>query len=283
VWSNDVPGFVTIHTLGSDFDTRMAVYVGTNLSDLALVSDGGNDDYGTCSQSLVHFYANGGTVYWIAVDGMTMEGHIRLSVVGDEVRQSASAVFTNRVRIVGVAAEWSGCNSNVLAETNAPWIGGVPAACPLWFTWTASKSCLMEADTRGSGLDTVLGVYTGAVLESLTEVVSTNGCGTDKAARVWWDAKAGTEYQIAVDSVGWEWGVIKLALREVERPAISGVGAGSVRWGSMTGECYRVSSSTNLVQWVAVTSVVAEASETHVSGMAASTPRAFYRIERYLP
>jgi hypothetical protein len=141
----------------------------------------------------------------------------------------------------------------------------------------------MEADTRGSGLDTVLGVYTGAVLGALTEVAANDNRGTNKAARVWWDAKAGTTYQIAVDGVGGAWGAIHFSLREVERPVIAGVGAGSVRWGSMTGECYRVLSSTNLVQWGAVTSVVAEASETFVSGMAASTPRAFYRIERYLP
>jgi hypothetical protein len=141
----------------------------------------------------------------------------------------------------------------------------------------------MEADTRGSGLDTVLGVYTGAVLGALVEVAANDNRGTNTAARVWWAVEAGTTYQIAVDGVGGAWGGIRLKVGEVERPAITGGGVGSVRWGSLTGECYRVSSSTNLVQWVAVTSVVAEASETLVSGMAASTPRAFYRIERYLP
>ena len=58
---------VVFDTAGSDFDTLLAVYTGTNVESLAeLVS---NDDTGDSVQSQVLFDAVSGTVYQVAVDG----------------------------------------------------------------------------------------------------------------------------------------------------------------------------------------------------------------------
>jgi len=66
-WTSPRNAWVSFNTAGSDFDTLLAVYVGTDLSSL----DGivANDDAGGVSQSEVWFYANAGTTYHIAVDG----------------------------------------------------------------------------------------------------------------------------------------------------------------------------------------------------------------------
>jgi hypothetical protein len=69
-WSAPVSGSATIDTVGSDFDTMLAVYTGTSVSGLTFI--GGNDDIGGTPNNVlsrVTFNANGGTIYQIAVDG----------------------------------------------------------------------------------------------------------------------------------------------------------------------------------------------------------------------
>ena len=62
-------GLLTIDTIGSDFDTILAVYTGTNIFTLNLVT---NDNNGAPDgvRSLVRFSARGTTNYLVAVDGV---------------------------------------------------------------------------------------------------------------------------------------------------------------------------------------------------------------------
>jgi hypothetical protein len=67
-WQSPTTASVTIDTLGSNFDTVLAVYTGTTVSGLTLVAS--NDDIGSGNTaSRVTFAATQGTVYRIAVDG----------------------------------------------------------------------------------------------------------------------------------------------------------------------------------------------------------------------
>jgi hypothetical protein len=78
----------------------------------------------------------------------------------------------------------------------------------VWYTWTAPSSGLVAFDTLGTGdisggLDTVLGVYTGNALGSLTEVNSGQGFNDDYGgecceSRVVFQATADTTYTIGV-------------------------------------------------------------------------------------
>ncbi len=88
-WSWTAPftadGLVSITTSNSSFDTLLAVYTGTALSNLTLVSN--NDDAtGIWPQSGVEFTAVAGTVYQIAVDGFgrpnSASGNIQLNIAG---------------------------------------------------------------------------------------------------------------------------------------------------------------------------------------------------------
>src|SRR5207245_6010368 len=66
-WTAPVTGVVTMQTAGSTFDTLLAVYTGTALTNLVTVaSDEGHGGYYT---SLVRFNAFQGTQYQIAIDG----------------------------------------------------------------------------------------------------------------------------------------------------------------------------------------------------------------------
>ena len=66
-WTPAFTGTVTLTTQGSDFDTVMAVYTGTALSNLKAVA--ADDDSGGYLTSLVTFNVTAGTTYAIAVDG----------------------------------------------------------------------------------------------------------------------------------------------------------------------------------------------------------------------
>ena len=70
-----------ITTAGSGFDTLLAVYRGSSVSGLTLVSNGSNDDYGGTAQSQVTISVTAGVAYQIAVDGRNgASGNIRLTV-----------------------------------------------------------------------------------------------------------------------------------------------------------------------------------------------------------
>ncbi len=66
-WTPTASGPTTIDTMGSDFNTLLAVYTGTSVNGLAPVA--ANDDYSGNPWSRLEFNAVAGTVYRIVVDG----------------------------------------------------------------------------------------------------------------------------------------------------------------------------------------------------------------------
>lgn len=67
-WSSPVSSLITFNTNGSNFDTLLAVYQGTALSNLRTIAFNDDTRSGTLT-SAVSFRATGGTAYYIAVDG----------------------------------------------------------------------------------------------------------------------------------------------------------------------------------------------------------------------
>lgn len=80
-WTAPATGAVEINTIGSGFDTVLAVYRGESVSGLSLVVDNDDIDYGVDVQSQVLFAATAGETFQIAVDGWGGEsGAVALSV-----------------------------------------------------------------------------------------------------------------------------------------------------------------------------------------------------------
>ncbi len=71
-WTALQDGPVIIDTIGSDFDTSLAVYTGSTLTSLTRVAS--DDDSGGNQKSRVLFRGRPGTVYQIAVDGWLNDG-----------------------------------------------------------------------------------------------------------------------------------------------------------------------------------------------------------------
>lgn len=89
VWWNWTPSFtgtVTLSTVGSNFNTLLAVYTGSAVNALTLIGNSDDITPGSNTASLVTFSAVSGTTYRIAVDGFGgASGNITLVRTGDPV------------------------------------------------------------------------------------------------------------------------------------------------------------------------------------------------------
>jgi hypothetical protein len=79
--------------------------------------------------------------------------------------------------------------------------GNNPGGRSVWYQWTAPASTSVTITTAGSDYDTLLAVYTGNALGSLTQIVSNDDVqlGVITTSTVTFTASAGTTYKIAVD------------------------------------------------------------------------------------
>ncbi len=76
-WLAPAGGTVTVDTIGSSFDTLLAVYTGTSVFNMSLIAN--NDDLGTNVASQLAFLATSGVLYWVTVDGFSSDdGNIAL-------------------------------------------------------------------------------------------------------------------------------------------------------------------------------------------------------------
>jgi hypothetical protein len=111
--------------------------------------------------------------------------------------------------ISGAQSVIYGYNTNATKESGEPSHaddGGPnpkpnPGGRSVWWRWAAPASGNVTLDTRGSYFDTILGVYTGGSLATLTRVASSDDIdpGRIQASKVSFRAVSGTIYRIAVD------------------------------------------------------------------------------------
>lgn len=206
-WSWTAPATVQveINTLGSDFDTLLGVYTGTSVSSLDEVAS--NDDSSNDETSRVSFQAVAGVEYEIAVDGYrgaqgNIQLHIQPALANDD--------FSFRIVLTGDPVSTSGANVGATSEPGEPDHAQTAGGASVWWTWTAPSSGSVQIDTSGSDFDTLLAVYTGESVDSLTEIGSNDDFGDDLTSQVSFQAVAGTAYQIAVDGYEGETGNIQL-------------------------------------------------------------------------
>ena len=93
-WVTPASGQMEIDTLGSSFDTTLAVYTGSNLTDLSLVEE--NDDINRNNlQSRVDINITANTKYLIAVDGYNgTTGNVKLNYKATNLQSSLQISFT---------------------------------------------------------------------------------------------------------------------------------------------------------------------------------------------
>ena len=227
----NVPHRIT--TEGSNFDTTLAIYTNVvsglqvipTMQNLRLVAANDDTTTGTNRTSEIIFTPPPGpaSVYWVAVDGYNgAEGNIRIAV--SRVIPSAvppNDMFVNAMRLYGTAALTNADTSRATQEFNEP---RVPTPTPpspygvsrsVWYRWIAPSNGPVLLSTRFSNFDTVLGVYTGTAINTLTHIASNDDdpSGLETSALIF-NAVAGTEYRILVAGFGSAAGNLVFALNQ---------------------------------------------------------------------
>jgi hypothetical protein len=206
-WTAPSTGQFFFNTVGSDFDTLLAVYTGNNINNLTAVAS--NDDANTNLTSAVSIRATSGTVYRVAVDGYDGATGVVALAWGPEV-PPANDYFTNAQLISGTIGSVSGTNVGATRETGEPDHAGGPGPRSIWFRWTAPSTNEVLMTTAGSDFDTTLAVYTGTSVSALVEVASNDEFEADSTSAVNFVPSVGTTYRIAVDSYSGQMGAVKL-------------------------------------------------------------------------
>jgi hypothetical protein len=189
---------VTIDTIGSSFNTLLAVYTGSSLSSLSLVAS--NDDIAPGNQqSRVTFNATANTVYDIAVDGYNgASGNLILTL--DQTIQNDN--FANCQFVGGVNGVAYGANTGATKEVGEPNHAGNQGGASIWYCWTAPITGTATFTTVGSSFNTLLAVYTGNSVTTLTPIASDddiNPATSNLASSVTFNAVGLTMYHIAID------------------------------------------------------------------------------------
>lgn len=117
------------------------------------------------------------------------------------------------ITLTGASTQVTGTNVASTKEAGEPNHAGNTNVHSVWWKWTATSGGSATITTLGSNFDTVLGVYTGSTVSSLTQIAAnddvepaTSANNSDpkrvRTSTVTFTATAGITYYIAVD--GWD-------------------------------------------------------------------------------
>lgn len=200
-WTAPSDGLAVFDTSRSLWvDTVLAVYTGSAVNSLSLVV--GNDNYGSRATSKVGpFEVTGGTTYRVAVDGKRKSSSDELVLnwfVSPGYPDNDD--FVDAQAIAGSSGTVTGSNLGATKEPGEPFHAGVRGGASVWYSWTAPSDGQVLFDTAGSDFNTVIAVYTGTAVSSLSLVAYSNFApypwkpGAGPVA-----VTGGTTYHIAVD------------------------------------------------------------------------------------
>ncbi|MCP4342407.1 MAG: hypothetical protein GY799_26900, partial [Desulfobulbaceae bacterium] len=231
-WTAPENDYFYFDTHGSSFYTLLAVYTGSsvdNLTEIACIDD---------DVSGLIFQAQSLTRYYIAVD-------TRYNFTGTIVLNWRKAVypanddFADAITLDGLSGQTNGSNvgdMDATKETGEPNHAGYTGGKSLWWTWTAPETDYFYFDTHGSNFDTLLAVYTGLSIDSLTNVANNDDDGSDnRNSSLIFQAQSGVQYYIAVDGFDIYSGDIFLNWRKAVHPANDDF-AGAITLAGLSGQ-----------------------------------------------
>lgn len=119
--------------------------------------------------------------------------------------------ITNFARLTAASGVGSGDNTGATRDVGEPNHAGKIGGHSVWLRWVAPASGFATFSTRGSGFDTLLGIYTGVDSGRFTPLASDEDRGGFFTSHAAFNAIAGVEYAIAIDGYAAASGPIVLA------------------------------------------------------------------------
>ena len=193
-WTAPMSSRVFVDTLDSAYDTVLAVYTGSTLGSLTEVASNDNIPEGTASRVTLNTTA--GTRYQIAVAGKSGLSGLTIVNIGSVPENDD---FADATEVTGASVKVDGTTRNASKEAGETNHGG-PGSRSVWYRWTAPASGTYQAAAFATEINTLLAVYRGASLASLTQLdANDNPVSGNSDALVTFEATAGTTYHFAVD------------------------------------------------------------------------------------
>jgi hypothetical protein len=208
VWYAFTPptnGQLVVDTIGSDYDTGLAVYTGTCGT---LTEVGCDDDSDGNLTSKVTLSVAAGTTYYILAGGSQGDtGNLTFHLAFTLITPPANDTCGNAIAIT--ADNYTNTQSTVLATSTGDPIptcvadmgGGV------WYAFARPTNGQLVVDTIGSDFDTGLAVYTGTC-GTLTEVGCDDDSGGNLTSKIALSVIAGTTYYILAGGSGGNAGIL---------------------------------------------------------------------------
>jgi len=175
----------------------MGIYTGGSVGSLTPVASTSGQFVNSLA---LPFNAVAGTTYQIAIDGSSTftfgnSGSFQLNLTQPPVNNA----FASRIDLgtAGTATSSSWVDLGTTTEAQEP-VAGAFLARSIWWSWTAPSSGFYSIDTLVSDFDTLLQVFTGPALGSLTFLMENQDADDQGRSRLLLNATAGTTYHFRV-------------------------------------------------------------------------------------
>lgn len=172
-WTATRSGRVSMHTVGSDYSTRLGVYEGNVIDALAIVAQN-TQAPGAAPQSRVDFDAVAGRVYSISVGAYGAGGRFQLSW-NTPTPPPANDDVNSAQLISGVSGSVTGSTYWATRKADEPSYSTYNSsfAPTIWYRWVAPQDGLVTFDTVGSSIFGMeLDAYRGHSRETLQYITS---------------------------------------------------------------------------------------------------------------
>ena len=130
----------------------------------------------------------------------------------------ANDLFSNAQPAAGSSWIVNGRTVSASTEPGEPDHAGNPGSKSVWYTWTAPESGSWTLSTAGSNFDTVIAVYTGDTLATLSLTAANDDADGKATSKVQFRPVAARKYRIAVDGYNGESGRVILKLVPTAEP-----------------------------------------------------------------
>ncbi|MGC8829233.1 MAG: S8 family serine peptidase [Verrucomicrobiia bacterium] len=248
----------------------------------------GNPIIGAVSTNLtlLNLLTNQSGVYSVTVSNLygTALSEPATLIVSPKIVPPQNDNFSNRLLLSGETNIIQASNNGATREPQEPFHCGNAGGKSIWFRWIAPTSGRFTVSTVGSDFDTLLAIYTGGSLTTLSPVASNDDAQPGiRTSLLWFDATKNTEYQIAIDGFNGASGNIILTIKPF-------IPAAFVQWyykgglgfyGRASGEIgipFTIQTTTNLKDWLTLTNSFNSTGVIEFRDTETNSPLKFYRV-----
>ncbi len=189
-------GTYTFDTIGSGYDTSLAIFSACQGTVIAC-----DDDSGGNLTSRLTFNAVGSQQYIIRLAGFANRSGSGTLNWSSVVAAPANDDFCSATAVAEGAFPFYNCGANTDGPSPSC-LGPNAFGGDVWFRYTPTVGGLIDVDTCGSNFDTMLGVYSGACPLGAGSLLACNDDACGVGSRVSFTAVAGQVYSIRVAGLG---------------------------------------------------------------------------------